>query len=42
MFDRSELYYEKLDWNCQLDEMWDGEEYDDECDEEYDDEYDYE
>ena len=34
---KSELYYEKLEWNCKLDAMWDGYEDDDEDDDEEDD-----
>ena len=33
MFDHNELFYEKLEWNCKLDAMWEGYKEDDEDDE---------
>lgn len=34
MFERTDLYYDKLDWNCQLDAMWCDDESEEDDDEE--------
>ena len=34
MFEHTDLFYEKLEWNCQLDAMWCDDESEDEDDDE--------